>query len=219
MDTLPRAGGCPPVVHLNPANYFAELNNLSFSGTTAVDLIEKSLPKRPFALLSYRAKLRTCYADAEDHGILGALLIYKLADMLCHYYSIPGTPWPKGVSWDPAFLKNSLAAAAAAIAYHNIDHTSALLTSPERDALVALSSDSPLVGLLRVSDVLQDWDRPLTNTSQVRRGRLSARRVRLQAGGGSQLSVKMIRVSIAHRAKLRRQLDGVKGYPVAVTVL
>ena len=125
--------------------------------------MEGCLDPVPFGLKEYSDRLWR-ERNWIDHGIIGAMMVCKLTDMLYDFKHSSGEINSYNVSYEHHFIEKSIAPASAAIAFHNINPKSPILNSSERSKFSRLLSIHPLIGLLRIADVLQDWGRPLSNT-------------------------------------------------------
>jgi hypothetical protein len=217
LSKMPRWNNIPAPVILDRANYFTELNALPFLSAKATDVMEATLDLVPFRLEDYVNRIVVARGWV-DHGVLGAMLLCKLVDMLYEFHAAAGVPTALGVSWEPHFLEVSVAHAGAAVAYHNIDHTLTVLADTEREQLVKLNSQDVLVGLLRVSDILQEWDRPLSSRA-LGTDHLRSRAVRFSPDRRARILKVALRTTPEHKDKVRRQLGAADGYPVSVEVV
>lgn len=128
-----------------------------------------------------------------DHGIIGALMLLKLADVIEHFFdaatAILGDrrrhgDWADVIAGERAHFRAHTAQrvrrAATAIAVHNINpalhrRSGAVIPDavsyPTRDYGVDLEQ-SPLSFVLRLTDTLQDWDRRYYRSPWAEQGRL-----------------------------------------------
>ncbi len=141
------------LLEIRPDRWFDQLDELPFAENTALGLMGEatgagSLDLRRYWWMSLRCGLR------PDHGIASAVLIHRMADLLFDYHYSVGRPEGNQMDWNPKWLVSSIPHALAPIAYHNLTPT--VGDSP---ALEGLFAARPLIGLLRMSDALQDWDR------------------------------------------------------------
>lgn len=91
------------------------------------------------------------------HGIISSLSVLYIVDLMYEKYN-PNRAYrnicePPGINWNQSYFENDVVPACSAIFVHNL---------PDR-CFVAARLDrtrAPLAFLLRLSDCLQDWDRP-----------------------------------------------------------
>jgi|WetSurMetagenome_2_1015567.scaffolds.fasta_scaffold81862_2 hypothetical protein len=217
FNRMPKHQNRPVSISLNSENYIDELNNLPYSETLATDMIENALRLKPFGILYYSNRIRTL-KDWVDHGIIGSLLICKLCDMLYEYHKLSGQTNIRGVSWADHFLKQSIAHSAGAVAYHNINHTLDVLSADECKALIQLNSTDLLTGLLRISDILQEWGRPLTDSS-LKAQMIGANQVRLEPRPKDNMLRIYFETDDDHKDKVRRQLAAAGEFPLIIEIM
>jgi hypothetical protein len=94
------------------------------------------------------------------HGIISALSVLYVIDLMYHKYNPRRTYSdiyePHNINWNQTYFENDIVSACAAIFVHNL---------PSRCFQTALldRTIAPLPYLLRLSDCMQDWDRPSAN--------------------------------------------------------
>jgi len=217
FSKLPRYGTHPPALVLNSSNYLNELNTLTFSRMKATDLIYSRAAIIPFDLVQYSDDLWR-FKGWIDHGILSALLVLKIADSLYNYHNSAGRIEELGVSWERHFLEESIAHSALAISYHNIDHESSQLNINQKNDLIQLNSIDLFVGLLRISDILQDWGRPLSDNS-LKDKYIKENEVKLLVNDNTNtLTVMFLKSSKMHKDKVEKQLGALGNFPINVII-
>lgn len=91
------------------------------------------------------------------HGILSALTVLYLIDLMYEEYNPTRTggyyPGPNGSSFDQYYFENFVVEACAAIFIHNLPHRCF------RERKIS-PIKAPLAFLLKLSDTLQEWERP-----------------------------------------------------------
>ena len=98
----------------------------------------------------------------HDHGIVGALIFFRLIHEEYARHSetpISQTRFGK-VFWHPDILSHSILQITIAIAMHNLEtHKKALQTCAKNVRLFDMYK-RPLAWLLKMTDLLQEWDKP-----------------------------------------------------------
>ena len=97
-----------------------------------------------------------------DHGIISALLLLNLLRKeFSNHATNPITyNGSTKIVWDKSFINYSILRSARAIACHNLDqHTEAYIKYKSVDSIYSIETE-PLIWLLKVSDILQEWDKP-----------------------------------------------------------
>ncbi len=138
---------------LSTRTWFDQLNHLPFAKGTALGLLEEAAGADALDLPWYWCRSGYC-RNGPDHGIASAVLIYRMADLLYKFHNRGNIALTTRSMWYRRWLTTSTAHALAPIAYHNFEPTAA-----DRQALERLTASRPLIGLLRMADALQDWDR------------------------------------------------------------
>jgi hypothetical protein len=91
------------------------------------------------------------------HGMISALSVLYIIDMMYQKYNSARTYIdiydPPNINWNQSYFENDVVPACAAIFVHNLPSRCFQLAPLDR-------SRAPLPFLLRLSDCLQDWDRP-----------------------------------------------------------
>ena len=101
------------------------------------------------------------YQVYNDHGIYGALIFLILTDNV--YLNHDNKHRTRTNFWHPFIFQKSILDSARAIAMHNLDqHENALRDSliNKNDLQIFDLEKEPLAWLLKVSDILQEWDKP-----------------------------------------------------------
>lgn len=101
-----------------------------------------------------------------DHGIISALLIFNL--LRKEYANHSSTPvtfnGSTKIVWNKSFINNSILHSARAIACHNLDQDAIAYKRFKTVDNIYNIEESPLIWLLKVSDILQEWDKPNSQT-------------------------------------------------------
>ena len=106
------------------------------------------------------------YPDSvyHDHGIMGALAFLRLIrkEYANHPNLISYKDGYKQLIWHPKILTHSILQIALAIALHNLNENPVALkkTCKQLNVKIYNQSSHPLVWLLKISDLLQEWDKP-----------------------------------------------------------
>jgi len=127
------------------------------NGSSSLHLIQQQLDRWGLAVdvnLEYRDMIdsgRMC------HGIMSSLSVLYVIDLKYQQYNPHREHQPiydpSGISWDQSYFENDVVPACSAIFVHNLQ--SRCFNN------VAMSKQrAPLAFLLRLSDCLQDWNRP-----------------------------------------------------------
>lgn len=97
----------------------------------------------------------------NDHGIYGALIFLILTDNV--YLNHDNKHRTRTNFWHPFIFQTSILDSARAIAMHNLDqHENALRGSliNKNNLQIFDLEKEPLAWLLKISDILQEWDKP-----------------------------------------------------------
>ena len=91
------------------------------------------------------------------HSIISSLSILYVIDLMCHKYN-PSREYrdiydPPGINWNQSYFENDVVPACSAIFVHNLPNRCFVGNPLDR-------ARAPLAFLLRLSDCLQDWERP-----------------------------------------------------------
>jgi len=97
-----------------------------------------------------------------DHGIISSLIFLRLLNQeyANHRNNKITYVGSSKIVWDEYFLKGSILQAAVAIALHNLDQNSVLFQEIANNQQIFNLEERPLSWLLKVSDILQEWDKP-----------------------------------------------------------
>jgi hypothetical protein len=100
-----------------------------------------------------------------DHGLISALIFLRLMheEYDRHKYNPVTFSNSSIIIWDPHILGTSILQAALAIALHNIDQHEKAFKKFSKKVQIFDINERPLAWLLKVSDILQEWDKPQAN--------------------------------------------------------
>lgn len=126
-------------------------------GTSSLDLIQSHLDKWELKIDANREYNDMVSSGRICHGIISSLSVLYVIDLMYQKYN----PERKcqdicdqmGVTWDQSYFENDVIPACSAIFIHN-------LPSSRFKTARLNKKRAPLAFLLRLSDCLQDWDRP-----------------------------------------------------------
>ncbi len=130
------------------------------NATSSLNLIQSHLDKWGLKIDATRE-----YNDMVDsgqvcHGIISSLSVLYIIDLMYHKYN-PKREYKDirdytGITWNQSYFDNDVIPACAAIFVHHL---------PRRcfSSAKLVREQAPLAFLLKLSDCLQDWDRPLAD--------------------------------------------------------
>lgn len=100
-----------------------------------------------------------------DHGLIGSLIFLRCMNQKYanHRGNIITHNGSAKIIWDERILSGSILQVAIAIAHHNLDQYSKQLESNADDIKIFDLDNRPLSWLLKVSDIIQEWDKPKAN--------------------------------------------------------
>ena len=105
--------------------------------------------------------------DYYDHGIISSLIFLRC--MIQEYAKHSDNSITKNnhthIIWDKSILSGSICQVAIAIAHHNLD-IEKLESSADNIKIFDLEKN-PLLWLLKVSDIIQEWDKPKVNDGKM----------------------------------------------------
>lgn len=151
---------------------FKDINSmdslLNDSGENLLDIIDDSLPfinlKDFFSYQISNPLFNTVY---HDHGIISALLVFNLLRKEYSNHSLTPVTYNGSteIVWDKSFINNSILHSAKAIACHNLDQDKIAYNRFKTVDNIYNIEVSPLIWLLKMSDILQEWDKPDSQTN------------------------------------------------------
>ena len=100
----------------------------------------------------------------HDHGLMSSLIFLRL--MHQEYAKHRGYKFTEGshkIVWDERILSKSILQIAIAIAFHNLDQDKNQLKYNAEDMKIYNFEKRPLAWLLKLSDIIQEWDKPEAN--------------------------------------------------------
>ena len=129
-------------------------------GTSGLDLIQSHLDKWELKIDANREYNDMVSSGRICHGIISSLSVLYVIDLMYQKYN----PERKcqdiydqmGVTWNQSYFENDVIPACSAIFIHN-------LPSNRFKTARLNKKRAPLAFLLRLSDCLQDWDRPFAD--------------------------------------------------------
>jgi hypothetical protein len=97
-----------------------------------------------------------------DHGLIGAIIFLRLIhEEYARHRNNPVTLSNSSrIIWDPHILNTSIMESAIAIALHNMDHYDENYKIQFGESRIFDLEKKPLAWLLKISDLLQQWDKP-----------------------------------------------------------
>ena len=117
--------------------------------------------------LSKYLQYQECHPYLEavhhDHGIIGSLIFLQLMHRTFELHrGFPVSVNTEGseVFWHPEILKHSITQIGVVISLHNFGKYPEALTAASKEPVVFNLYANPLAWLLKVADVLQEWDKP-----------------------------------------------------------
>lgn len=142
---------------------------------------DKDLLKQVSALTSRRMGISLCAvvdflkdnnpyqgtAPFYDHGILSSVIFLQLINDLYDKHSNKGTPIivaGRELVWNKTFLDGVFPEIAMAVALHNLDAKGYEGAEINLERYYALKN-RPFAWLLKISDMLQEWDKPKTDVA------------------------------------------------------
>jgi hypothetical protein len=145
---------------LHRIGYGARLDGLEqlLNGINALDLIQKRIDEWDLQINVHDEYLQTVREGIPCHGMYTGLCVLWVLDMM-YEKNNPGRrhediravmPY---LSWNQQYFERDIVSACAAIFIHNLPPRCFLNAKISRE-------NSPLAFLLRLSDELQDWERP-----------------------------------------------------------
>jgi hypothetical protein len=141
--------------HVVPAG----INELS-NDINSLDLIQERLDSWGLKINSKDEYIKTINSNSICHGIISSLSVLYIIDMMYQKYNPRRTYediyYPPGINWNQSCFENYVVPACAAIFVHNL---------PERcfGSAKLDRNRATLPYLLRLSDCLQDWEKPSAN--------------------------------------------------------
>jgi hypothetical protein len=127
------------------------------NGANSLDLIQTQLDEWELEIGASSEYDHMVKSGRICHGIISSLSILYVIDLMYHKYN-PDREYrdiyePPGINWSQSYFENDVVPACSAIFVHNLP--SRCFTSARLNR-----GRAPLAFLLRLSDCLQDWDRP-----------------------------------------------------------
>lgn len=124
----------------------------------AFDLLQSRIEEWGLDLNSRKAYRDMLGSDSICHGMLSGLALMLVLDMLYQKYNPKREykdiyPPSSNINFNQRFFENDIVSACSAVFIHNLDVGYFADTKITR-------SNAPLAFLLRLSDSLQDWERP-----------------------------------------------------------
>jgi hypothetical protein len=126
-------------------------------GKNSLELIQKRLDKWELKIDAEKEYRNTIENGHMCHGIISALTLFKVLDYMYEKYN-PKRKYERiltegGIDWNQKYFDEDIESACAAIFIHNLNEScfSEVKIDPET---------APVAFLLKVSDCLQDWERP-----------------------------------------------------------
>jgi len=135
---------------------FNELTN----GVNSLDLIQERLDGWELNIDAKYEYTKMVNSGNVCHGIISSLSVLYVIDMMYQKYN-PRRAYvdiydPPGVNWNQSYFKNDVVPACAAVFVHNLPARCFRSAPLDRNR-------AALPYLLRLSDCLQDWERPSAN--------------------------------------------------------
>lgn len=127
------------------------------NGLNSLTLIQQQLTAWGLAIDVNREYRRMLKSGKICHGIVSSLSVLYVIDLIYQKYNRNrehrDIHEPAGINWNQSYFENDVVAACSAIFVHNL---------PSRcfEHAPLSRQRSPLAFLLRLSDCLQDWNRP-----------------------------------------------------------
>jgi len=126
-------------------------------GVGSLNLIQRQLDDWGIAVDANREYSDMLFSGRICHGIMSSLSILYVIDLMYQKYNqgreYQDTYEPLGINWNQSYFENDVVPACSAIFVHNLPKR--CFTNAPLD-----KQRAPLAFLLRLSDCLQDWDRP-----------------------------------------------------------
>lgn len=149
-------------------NYGYRINNINelinFHEVNLLQKINSKLPELSLSdYMSYQASKPFPGDVCHDHGIISALIfLYTMHDLYSRHLNGRESFIEQGVVWHSDILETSLLHSSAAIALHNLDYyedayNNALI---DNNYKVFDFEKRPLCCLLKLADMLHEWDKP-----------------------------------------------------------
>lgn len=137
------------------------LNEL-MNGVNSLDLIQERLDMWGLNINAKDEYVSMVDSGSVCHGIISSLSVLYVIDMMYQKYT-PRRNYvnnhnPSGINWSQSFFENDVVPACAAIFVHNLPARCFQSAPIDRDR-------AALPYLLRLSDCLQDWERPSARDS------------------------------------------------------
>ena len=127
------------------------------NGASSLDLIQKNLDDWELEIDAKSLYFNMIESGHIDHGIISSLSVLYVIDLMYYKYN-PKRKYrdicdPPGITWNQSCFENDVVPACSSIFVHNLPRTyfSTVPLNMER---------APLAFLLRLSDCLQEWQRP-----------------------------------------------------------
>lgn len=100
-----------------------------------------------------------------DHGLISSLIFLRLIneEYARHRYNPISYVGSTRIIWHESFLTGSILQAAVAIALHNLNQHEEALRKAAKETHIFDLKKRPLSWLLKVSDTLQEWDKPMAD--------------------------------------------------------
>jgi hypothetical protein len=98
-----------------------------------------------------------------DHGLISSLILLRLMneEYAKHEKNQVTHVNSTDIIWHESFLSGSILQAAIAIALHNLDQDEDALQQAGTNRCIFDLEKRPLAWLLKIADILQEWDRPM----------------------------------------------------------
>ncbi len=153
-------------------NSVEQISKFCFNNNLIKELENHPIPIDEIKIQKYidfqkNTPLKTSSGDIRfDHGIMGGLLFFRF---VWDKYKKHKGELENGVSWDKQYLEYSLKDVARTIILHNVDQYDTAFRNrdivPEINNIYDLNT-KPLVWLLKITDLLQEWDKPIAKESK-----------------------------------------------------
>jgi hypothetical protein len=134
-----------------------KLNN----GVNALDLIQNRLDDWELNIDSHEVYTDMTKTGLVDHGIVSALAVLYVIDLMYQKYNPRRVhrnilTQSRSVNFNQRFFETDVVSACSAIFIHNLSYSMFLDKKVDR-------SKAPVAFLLKISDTLQEWERPSLN--------------------------------------------------------
>lgn len=131
------------------------LNKLT-NGVDSFDLIQNCLDRWRLKIDAKDEYANSVKSGKVCHGIISSLSVLSIIDMLYDKHNLENIHNPHGINWNQLHFEKDVVPACAAVFVHNLPEQCFQQARLDRNR-------APLPYLLRLSDCLQDWERPSAN--------------------------------------------------------